>query len=67
MNAATEVAADCKKCSDHYAAKPGTVSYLTTCDLYEAIARLARIVEKLVNENDELKLQKRKDRTRKVK
>ena len=29
--------------------------HLTTCDLYRAIARLARIIEQLTNENDELK------------
>jgi hypothetical protein len=40
------LAADCEKCADHYEEKPGTVSHLTTCDLYRTIARLARIIER---------------------
>ena len=40
------LAADCEKCAAHYAEKPGTVSHLTTCDLYQTIARLARIIER---------------------
>ena len=51
------IAADCEKCAEHYEQRPGTVSHLTTCDLYRAIARLAKIVEGLTNENDELRSQ----------
>lgn len=46
---------DCDKCADHYAKRTGTISHLTIMDLYNAIARLARIVENLSNENDELR------------
>lgn len=49
------LAADCVKCADHYAEQPGTISHLTTIDLYNAIARLARIIENLTNENDGLR------------
>lgn len=51
----SKLIADCDKCADHYAKQPGTISHLTTVDLYNAIARLARIVENLTNENDELR------------
>lgn len=51
---AREVARDCQKCAQHYQDAPGTVSHLTTCDLYATIARLARIVERQQNQLDHL-------------
>jgi hypothetical protein len=51
MSEINSLAADCERCAAHYAEKPGTVSHLTTIDLYGAIARLARIIEK---QNSEL-------------
>lgn len=56
-NEAASIAGECEKCAEHYEQKPGTVSHLTTCDLYRAIARLAKVVERLVNENDSLRAQ----------
>jgi hypothetical protein len=54
-DSAGAVAADCDKAAEFYVEKPGLSSALTDVDLYRAIARLARIIERLVNENDELK------------
>lgn len=52
IDKAAKVAADCEECARHYAEKPGTVSHLTICDLYNAIARLARIIEEGERMND---------------
>jgi len=49
-NDATKLATDCDECASHYEEKPGAVSHLTTCDLYRTIARLARLIEGLINE-----------------
>lgn len=49
------VASDCDKAAEFYEEKPGMISAFTTVDLYRTIARLARIIESLVNENDALK------------
>lgn len=45
-NDAATVAADCDKAAAFYEEKPGMAGAQTDIDLYRAIARLARIIEK---------------------
>lgn len=52
---ATKIVSDCEQAASFYEEKPGLAGALTDVDLYRAIARLARIVERLVKENDDLK------------
>ena len=52
---ATSVAEDCAKCAEYYGDKPGHAGHLTMVDLYRAIHRLAKIVERQVDEIDELR------------
>lgn len=40
-----ELIEDCLQCAETYAQSPGLVSHATIIDLYQAIARLARIVK----------------------
>lgn len=60
-NEAAAVAGDCAKCAAHYEDKPGTISHLTTCDLYRTIARLARIIERQQKQLDHLMPDKSSD------
>lgn len=39
------LAHDCEKCAQQYTEKPGLVQPATIVDLYQAIARLARILK----------------------